>query len=86
MSNQAQELTVGDVLFQKVYAPAFLLKCAEFGIVPQSEEELSGLLEIAAGIRIKEAELAQQSQANTGTVIKSAAAGMRNIQIGRAHV
>ena len=78
MSNQ-NETTVGDVLFQKVYAPAFLAKCAEFGIAPANEDEMASLLEIAAGVRIKEAELAAEKSTEASTVIKAAAAGMRNI-------
>ncbi|RIZ71265.1 MAG: hypothetical protein D0530_04885 [Methylococcales bacterium] len=85
MNTQNTEATVGDVLFQRVYAPAFIAKAAELGITPANEQELSDLLEIAAGVRIKEAELAGDRDRSAGAVIKTAAAGMRGLLGAQAY-
>lgn len=59
-----------DVLFNNVYLPAFVTKCAQAGITFPDQESLSDALETTALIR-------QMEHAQNGNVIKSAAANLR---------
>lgn len=57
MDNTDMEKVQAD-LFQQVYLPAYIEKCAELGLNAQSPEDLQGLLEISASVDM----LQQQQQ------------------------
>ena len=69
-----------DVLFEKVYAPVFMQKLAENGIVPQDEEEAQELFKIAAFARLHAVDEAEQPR----SVIKEASASLEAITMGGA--
>ena len=56
-------------LLEKVYAPAFFNKLAEFGVVPQTEEEAAGLLELAAKTKVAGVE---PQGSELGSIVKQA--------------
>lgn len=70
--DQAPQTTVGDVLFSRVYVPAFLQKCAELGIVVNSDEEVADLLEIAARVKLASHEQSQVQANSQASFLKQA--------------
>jgi len=82
MSEQAQTpaaeggMTVHDVLSAKVYLPRFLQKCASRGVVPTTQEEAKGLLDVAQNVRLYEmkAAAAGKPQGEPSFIEKAAAA------------
>jgi len=81
MSEQTQTpadgggMTVHDVLAAKVYLPRFMQKCASRGVVPQTEVEAQGLLDVAQNIRLLEIKQAAAApQQHEPTQIEKAAA------------
>ena len=62
-----------EVLFEQVYLPIFVEKCAEKGIVFNSEEDLHSALESAAILKLAKV----QSEQGSASVIKQASAALR---------
>ena len=75
---------VGDVLFQKVYLPAFMKAAAERGIVPTNDAELHDMLKIAAMLRLQESAAVEEQAAQTAGVLHKAAAVLETATFGEA--
>lgn len=74
---QAPGLTVHDVLAAKVYLPEFIKACSARGVVPESQAEVEGLLNIAQNVRlmeIKQAEAGVLPQREPSMIEKAASA------------
>jgi hypothetical protein len=72
-----QQNAASNVLFDKVYVPAFLSKAAELNISPANDEELVEMLKIACLLRYQ-----QQHQVATQSgpsVVKAAAAELESM-------
>ena len=65
-----------NVVFEKVYMPAFFSKLAEFGIQPETEAEASEILEIAAKVKMAGA---QPEQSPRESLLKTANAALDQI-------
>lgn len=74
MSTNATPEDAHAFLMQEVYVPVFLEKLAsDYGIVPQTEEEVAQLLKIASSITsIQEQELAKQASAHSSLITAAA--------------
>ncbi len=79
MSEQITPETAHNFLMREVYVPVFLEKLAnDFGVVPQTEEEVANLLKIAGHLTsIQEQENVKQAQARS-SLIDAASTNLEN--------
>jgi len=70
------ESAPSDVLFHRVYLPAFVKECQARGLVVDTndEDELGNLLKIAYNLRVHAVSEAEQEQQSVKDTIKAAAA------------
>ena len=84
MSENEKSAEKLDVLFSKVYLPVFMNKLAECGVAVESEEDLQGLLKIAALTR---AHTETEGPAEkTPSAIEKAASSLEALAMGNVPV
>jgi uncharacterized protein YjgD (DUF1641 family) len=75
-------MTKDQVLFDKIYVPAFVEKCAEFG-VQLSQADLPGAMQIVDRLHRVAAAQTQEKSAQATGLIKAAAADL-DVKLGLA--
>jgi hypothetical protein len=83
MSDVKSDSTVGSVLLEKVYLPAFMKQAESRGLTPGSIDQLEDMLKIATMIRLQEATEVERQASATGVTLNKAASALADVVLGK---
>ena len=80
----APEMTPSDVLFHRVYVPAFVKECQAQGLRfdMTDTDQVADLLKIAYNLRVRAAAEADQANAESRSLLKTASAALESDTLG----